>query len=248
MKRIYWEEIAPVYDELIFDVLDNDRKATIRSAIGKIASPGRSVIDIGCAVGKWLPLLAPAFGKVYALDISAKNLEIARDRHRAYSNIDYIRADMSRKGEALPRADAGICINAILTPSRKDRDAFFENLGRCIRKGGTLILGLPSLESSMLSTLIAARWNVDPGILNKNTSAALALKKWKNLRQGNVDIDGLPHKHYLREELEILMSQAGFRVSGIEKIEYDWRTEFRKPPGWLKKPRPWSWMIVATRK
>ena len=247
MKRIYWDKIAPVYDEVIFDVLDNDRNATIRSAIEKIASPGKSVIDIGCAVGKWLPVLAPVFGKVYAVDVSAKNLQIARDRQRAHSNVDYIRADMSKKGTALPRADAGICINAILTPSRKDRDVFLHNLGRCIKKGGTLILALPSLESSLLSTLIATRWKVDPGILNKKISAALALKKWNKLREGIVDIEDMPHKHYLREELEILMSQAGFKVSAIQKIEYDWRTEFRKPPKWLKKPGPWSWMLVATR-
>ena len=208
MKRLYWDKVAPDYDDVIFDVLDNDRKATIRSCIGKIASPGKSVIDIGCAVGKWLPVLAPVFGKVFAVDISAKNL----------------------------------------TPSRKDRDIFFHNLGRCIKKGGTLILGLPSLESSMLSTLIAARWNVDPGVLNKKISGARALEKWKNLREGNVDIDGMPHKHCLREELEILMAQAGFKVTEIRKVEYDWGTEFAKPPKWLKKPGPWSWMVVAIRK
>ncbi len=248
MKRMYWEEIAPVYDDVIFDVLENDRKATIRSAIEQIASPGKSVIDIGCAVGKWLPVLAPAFGKVFALDISAKNLEIARLRHRAHSNIDYVRADMSKKGEPLPRADAGICINAILTPSRKDRDIFFANLGRCIRRGGALVLGMPSLESALLSSLIATRWKVDPDILNKKISAARALKKWDGLREGNVDIDDMPHKHYLREELEILLAQAGFKVSRIQKIEYGWRTEFRKPPKWLIKPGPWSWMVVAIRK
>ncbi len=248
MRRIYWEQMAPVYDDVIFDVLESDRKATIRSCIEKLASPEKSVIDIGCAVGKWLSVLAPAFTKVFALDLAEKNLEIARNRHRTHSNIEYVRADMSKEGKILPRADAGICINAILTPSRKDRDIFFRNLGRCIKKGGTLILGMPSLESSMLSTLIAARWNVDPGILNKRVSAARALKKWKNLREGNVDIDDIPHKHYLREELEILLSQAGFTVTGIEKVEYDWRTEFSKPPRWLKKPAPWSWMVVAIRK
>lgn len=248
MGRSYWERMAPVYDEVIFDVLGSDRKTTIRSCIEKAAAPGKSVIDIGCAVGKWLPVLAPSFAKVFALDIAAKNLQIARDRNRAHSNIEYVRADMSRKGETLPRADAGICINAILSPSRKERDVFFHNLARCIKQGGTLILGLPSLESSMLSSLIATRWKVDPGILNKRVSATRALKKWKNLREGNVDIDEMPHKHYLREELEILLPQAGFTVTGIEKVEYDWRTEFSKPPRWLKKPAPWSWVVVAIRK
>ena len=49
MDRKYWEKIAPDYNEEIFDVLKNDRKALIRSAIKEVASPSKTVIDIGCA-------------------------------------------------------------------------------------------------------------------------------------------------------------------------------------------------------
>ncbi|MBL0152543.1 MAG: hypothetical protein IPP93_03255 [Chitinophagaceae bacterium] len=58
MKRNYWEKIAPAYDDEIFDVLHNDKKALIRSEIEKLASPEKTVIDIGCAIGKWLPVLS----------------------------------------------------------------------------------------------------------------------------------------------------------------------------------------------
>lgn len=248
MRRKYWEEMAPAYDEAVFDVLLNDRKGVIRAAIAKVAAPGKTAIDIGCAVGKWLPVLAPDFRKVYALDISAKNLALARQRYPEYPNIDFVRADMSRKGVKVPRADVGICINAILTPSRRDREAFFANLGACIKKGGTLILGLPSLESAMLASLLAARWRIDPAVLNRKLTPDEALRKWNHLREGNVEIDSLPHKHYLREEVDILLSRAGFRVGTVEKVEYDWDTEFIDPPNWLDKPGPWSWVITATRR
>ncbi len=33
MDKKYWEKIAPGYDEEIFDVLENDKRAMIRSAI-----------------------------------------------------------------------------------------------------------------------------------------------------------------------------------------------------------------------
>ena len=247
MKRKYWEDMAAAYDDAVFDVLRHDRKEVIRSSIEKMAAPGKSVIDIGCAVGKWLPMLAPAFKKVYALDISAKNLSYAKQRYPEYTNVEFIRGDMSKKESSLPRADTGICINSILTPSRRDRDVFFENLARCIKRAGTLILGVPSLESAMLSTLIAARWRVDPAILNRKLSPDEALRKWNYLREGNVEIDAMPHKHYLREELELLLAQAGFRVTGIQKVEYAWGTEFVSPPSWLKKPAPWSWVVVAKK-
>jgi hypothetical protein len=42
MNRTYWEKIAPSYDDEIFDVLHNDKKAIIRSAIKKLASPDKT--------------------------------------------------------------------------------------------------------------------------------------------------------------------------------------------------------------
>ena len=78
MDRKYWEKIAPEYNNEIFDVLNNDRKGIILSAIKKVAAKNKTVIDIGCAIGKWLPVLSPIFKKVFAIDISKENLEIAK--------------------------------------------------------------------------------------------------------------------------------------------------------------------------
>ncbi|MGZ8559053.1 MAG: class I SAM-dependent methyltransferase, partial [Chitinophagaceae bacterium] len=117
MDRKYWEKIAPDYDEEIFDVLYNDKKSIIRSAIEKIATPSSTVIDIGCAVGKWLPILSPGFKKVIAVDISEKNLQTAKTTYPHLTNIEYIRTDMSVDNILLPKADVGVCINAILTDS-----------------------------------------------------------------------------------------------------------------------------------
>src|SRR6188768_4320665 len=121
MDRTYCEKIAPDYNEEIFDVLRNDSKGIIVSAIKKAATKNKTVIDIGCAIGKWLPVLSPAFKKVYAVDISAKNLEIAQQLYPDYKNVSYLRADMSGSKTKVPKCDFGICINAILTPSLKDR-------------------------------------------------------------------------------------------------------------------------------
>jgi len=73
------------------------------------------------------------------------------------------------------------------------------------------------------------------------------LEKWNNIRQGNADIDSVPHKHYLKEELQLLLSREGFKIEDFQKIEYDWDTEFIKPPKWLKEPKPWDWMVVARK-
>jgi 2-polyprenyl-3-methyl-5-hydroxy-6-metoxy-1,4-benzoquinol methylase len=237
MKRTYWEKIASSYNDEIFDVLHNDKKALIRLAIKKYASKNKTVIDIGCAIGKWLPVLSPAFKKVYAVDISAKNLEIAKQLYPQYKNVEYLRADMSGKKSKVPECDFAICINAIL----------FQSLSACIKKGGRIIITIPSLESYMLSSIIQQQHKIDKDLFPLTKNAKEAIRKWNNIRQGNADIDDVPHKHYLKEELQLLLANEGFFAEEFQKIEYEWDTEFLKPPKWLKDPKPWDWMVVARK-
>lgn len=247
MKRAYWEKIAPTYGEEIFDVLHNDKKALIRAVINKYASKNKTVIDIGCAIGKWLPVLSPAFKKVVALDISVKNLEIAQQLYPQYKNVEYLRADMSGRKTKVPACDFGICINAILTPSQKDRNKFFNSLGNCVKKGGRIVITIPSLESHLLTSIIQQQYKIDKNLFPATKNGKEAIRKWNNIRQGNADIDEVPHKHYLKEELQLLLHNAGFIAESFQKIEYNWTTEFHKPPKWLKEPKPWDWMVVGRK-
>jgi len=247
MDRNYWEKIAPDYNEEIFDVLKNDSKGLIVSAIEKIESKEKTAIDIGCAIGKWLPLLSPAFKKVYAVDISAENLNIARNFYPEFTNVEYARVDMSDARLKIKKCDVAICINAILTGTQRKRNIFFSNLKKCVKKYGSLILVIPSLESAMLTSIIRHRWNPDKDAADF-ISKRKTREQLKNLLQGNTSIDGVPHKHYLQEELQLLLHNEGFIVEMFQKIEYRWDTEFLKPPKWLKEPRPWDWMVVAWKK
>jgi SAM-dependent methyltransferase len=247
MDRNYWEKIAPDYNEEIFDVLHHDKSGIIVSAIRKLKSKKRSVIDIGCAVGKWIPALSPLFKNVLAIDISEKNLEIAKSTHSQFKNVEYSRVDMSDPQSKIQACDVGICINAILTGSLEKRIIFFRSLTKCIKKAGHLILVVPSLESAMYTSIIRDRWNIDKNTEEK-VSTGIALQKWNHIKQGNAFIDGVATKHYLKEELQLLLSQEGFDVIQTEKVEYDWKTEFLKPPKWLKEPFPWDWMVVAKKK
>lgn len=247
MDRKYWEKIAPDYNEEIFDVLHNDKKNIIRSAIEKMASPSSVVIDIGCAVGKWLPVLSPAFKKVLAVDISEKNLETARESYSRFTNIEYIRTDMSVDKTQLPKSDVAVCINAILTDSLKKRTIFFTNLAECLKKNGWLVLVVPSLESWLCTRIIQNKWQVDKKLFNEKITDEDAAKKYANMLQGNADIDNVPTKHYLREELGLLLSHEGFAMKECKKIEYNWNTEFIDAPEWLTEPLPWDWMVVAKK-
>jgi 2-polyprenyl-3-methyl-5-hydroxy-6-metoxy-1,4-benzoquinol methylase len=247
MDRKYWEMIAPKYEDEIFDVLRNDTSGIIVSAIEQIASKEKSVIDIGCAVGKWIPLLAEGFKHVIAADISATNLQIAKEKYNHYTNVEYMRSDMSADELTVSPCDVAICINAILTDSLKKRINFFQSLAISLNKEGSLVLVVPSLESKLYTNIIANRWNVDDDHDEKIASSKKAFELAKNIKQGVTDIDHVPTKHYLKEELELLLSLEGFTIERVEKINYTWKTEFNNPPKWLKEPYPWDWMCVAKK-
>lgn len=247
MKRTYWEKMAPSYHEEIFDVLQQDRKGLISKAISKYADPSYQVIDIGCAIGKWFPVLSPQFNKVVALDISAENLRIAKKRYPQFTNIEYLRGDMSNPLIKLPRCELGICINAILTPDPKDRIVFFKNLSKCIRKDGILIISVPSLESFLLSKMVQREFSIDASLFPVLKNQKQGLRNWNNILRGIGEIDQVPHKHFLGEELQLLLKRSGFDTIKLQKIEYPWTTEFHKPPRWLKTPGPWDWMIIVRR-
>jgi hypothetical protein len=63
------------------------------------------------------------------------------------------------------------------------------------------------------------------------------------LIQGIVYIDKVPTKHYSASELEVILPQAGFTVTKLEKLEYDWSTELAAPPKNLEAPYPWDWLV-----
>lgn len=247
MERSYWEKIAPDYNEEIFDVLLQDKKGLIKKEISKIACQQSSIIDIGCAVGKWLPVLSPIFKNVLAVDISAKNVSIAKKNHPDLMNIEYKRVDMSSPSYSLNGFDAALCINAILSDSLLKRQRFFQNIHKTLKQDGHLVLVVPSLESWLLTRIIQHQWKIDKKLFNTKVKPSQAVKRYADIQQGNVEIDNVATKHYLGDELDLLLQQQGFEVVTRKKINYNWNTEFVEAPAWLKEPQPWDWMTVAKK-
>ena len=243
MDKTYWEQIAPHHEEQIFDVWKNDSRKIISSRIQQYASPRKVAIDIGCSVGKWLPLLSSSFKKVFAADISSNFIREAKLRHSGLSNIEYLRTDISATKKNLPVCDVAVCINAVMMPSFKKRHSFFTAVSRIVRQGGHLILAVPSLESALYSRFMLDYWDFKDG--KRVTSQAT--EKQTNALQGIVALDGVPTKHYLKEEITQTLTFQKFQVLDVSKVEYTWESEFNHPPGWMNAPYPWDWVVVAKK-
>ncbi len=244
MNKKYWDEVSLKHDEKIFDVFSNDKEKVIQSAIRKYASKKKSAMDLGCAIGNWLPLLSSSFKKVYAVDIAKHYIDEAKRRNKAFTNIEYIHQDLSKKSSSLPVSDCVVCINTLLTPNEANRNATYNTVIKLVAKGGYLVLVVPSLESALYSEYILDQWDLRDKKAGKKVTKE---QKVGDPFSGTIFLDGTPTKHHLKEELRFMLQDSGFKILQTDKVKYTWKTEFTNPPKWLKAPYPWDWLVVAKK-
>ena len=246
MNERDWDKVAESFEQEIFNVPANDTKGIILDWVDRLAGPDATATDLGCGVGRTLPMLAERYARVYAVDVSSQCLEVAAKANNAYANITYVHADVSEDRNSYPDADVVLCINTWLNASLEIRSGIIDRTLRGVKRNGHLLLVVPSLNSALLTAYRHLQWNLRDGMDPREAQKAAALNG-KGLDHGIVHLDGVPTKHYLREELEAMLTERGFQVEAVEKIEYPWRTEFDAPPRWMKAPYPWDWFVAARR-
>jgi SAM-dependent methyltransferase len=248
MNRAYWDALAENYEEEVFSVLENDSANTIRWHIKNHTGANKIATDLGCGIGYILPLLSRYFDRVEAVDLSAKCLKRARSSNENLDNVRYWHLDMSREQKKLPRSDFMLAVNSVISPSLQVQRGLFRSIKQKLKKGGELLLVVPSLESS----LFVDNRNMEIKY-KENKKSTIRMNKgfnkneYKKVHEGIKYIDGVATKHYLKEELVSIIESNGFNIKKIRKLEYSWSTEFENSPAWLKAPYPWDWFLLATR-
>src|SRR5690606_13965167 len=117
---------------------------------------------------------------------------------------------------------------------------------RLLKKDGSAIFVVPSLESGLYSGWRLVKWFERESTAFEEIPAS-DLEFFdggtRSLLQGFMKISGVPTKHYLETEIQVLFEEAGFHLINIENLEYNWETEFSDPPSWMGKPYPWDWLV-----
>lgn len=96
-----------------------------------------SVLDVGCGVGSYHPLLQGEVAAISGVDVSAESLRLARDEN---PDVDYRSFD----GNALPFADGSfdvayaICV--VHHVPLENRSSFLTEMTRVVRPGGLVVL------------------------------------------------------------------------------------------------------------
>ena len=251
MSRSHWDKIAPCYDSETFDVLAHDFNGTVLSYISQFASKKSVAGDFGCGTGKFLPTLSKQFRFVHAMDISGACLKVARQRCVHLPNIQYQRVDLADDSAKIAKVDFALSVNVAIMACRRTLAAILKKISKCLKPGGHFVLVVPSLESMLFAEFRLIQWNLKTGMTHAQAISASVEDAESSLdlrlQEGLVDINGVATKHYLKEELIVLLNDLRFDVASVEKVKYDWSTEFADPPRWMKKPYPWDWLVLAKK-
>jgi len=247
VDREYWERIGDDYERDIFASSLSDKRGVIRGRLDELANPRGVVADFGCGVGHYLPLLAKRFRAVHGIDFAEALLEQAGARCGALENVSIHRANLAsgRARIRMPAAAVGVCANVLISPEISVRRRILRTIRRHLLRGAKLLLLVPSLEAELFCSQMQAEWNRRLGFPDSEATAS-GIPTIADAVRGVVPIERVPTKHYLREELEVLLDEEGFTVSSCDKVEYGWESEFEDPPRWMKGLGPWDWLVVAT--
>lgn len=244
----HWNTIGQNYGEEIFDVFTSDKKKILQRYFAKHGNKSHVAIDFGCGIGKAFPYLSPLFKKIIGTDISARLL--AQAKKQPFTNIEIIKADLVKSKVLFQPANFAFCCNVVMLPEIEKNYSIFRTIQQSLKKGGAALLVLPSIESMMFASWRLIDWYKKEGVdLQSIPASELSYFKSnkRELLRGNVHIGGVPTKHYSAPELEVILKEAGFTITALEKIEYDWSTEFSEPPAWMGAPYPWDWLVEVIK-
>jgi ubiquinone/menaquinone biosynthesis C-methylase UbiE len=131
-----------------------------------------AALDVGCGTGAFSRLLAERSERVVALDLSPRMIEIAKERSKRYSNIEFQVADATRW--AFPAGEFD-CVACVATLHHLPMEETLLKMREALRIGGTLAV-LDLYQSAGLRDVLA-------GIVAAPVSRALRVIKTGRLRE-----------------------------------------------------------------
>lgn len=116
--------------------------------VGKHISAGSVVLDFGCGSGRVTRYVAPMCAQLWAVDVSPRMLELARERLAGAANVRFARCHDVTVPD-VPSESVDVVYSFLVLQHLEREDAFLalRELRRVIRPSGTAILTFPNLLS-----------------------------------------------------------------------------------------------------
>ncbi|MGA3065370.1 MAG: methyltransferase domain-containing protein [Tepidisphaeraceae bacterium] len=252
MRPRVWDDVAESFHDSVLSPLDSDKSGILKRIVIASGGPKRRGIDLGCGVGRWIPLLSRHFASVVGVDFSTKCLAVARRKHSRYKNVTFLKCDLG--SPALKFRDKFhfvVSCNSLLDGNYNRRRKTLLYLSSLLHSAGVALLIVPSLESFLYTRFLEARGR---RALTKRRQIStiegeIAEKSFLNFAgSGVIEVDGEPTKYFLQAEIVDLVQSAGLAVREIFKIEYAWPDVSDSKNSKGASSQPWDWGLVISHK
>jgi SAM-dependent methyltransferase len=241
MNEHYWDRVAHCWDEHILSSLQENVSGNIAALITAVAAGHRRVLDFGCGIGRYLPLLSPRFDEVVGVDTSRECIGLAQAVAGSLPNVKvHPVGELPRRG-ARRLFDAVLMANVLIQPHAAVRSRILNLALDHLRRGGILILLVPSIESVHLAEAGRRTYT------RRRSSAYSPVTGAARYDPGVIAIHGHPTKHYSADELALLLRSRRLAVTTLDRAEYSWSSESFEALDRRMKERPWDWLVSATR-
>ena len=232
MKARDWDRLAGAYAEEVCDIFAHDRRQVIAGWLRShgLLAGGKTLCDIGCGTGSFCKKYGRYFAGKTGTDHSRRMLQLAAARCAGMEDCHWLQADVRRLPRRLHgRGDLVVCSNVITFVSAAACHRALQQVVRCARTGGRVLLILPALESH---------------------DAVVALETGRPaLRRGPTAIvrrDDRMQRFFARAGAVDLARTAGLRAVQIRKVWYPWSDEGVTPAP-RGREMPWDWLVAGRR-
>ena len=238
LTRSSWERLAHAFEGEVCDIVAADCRKVIGGAIKGLRRDfsQATLLDLGCGIGTFIQTHGRRFRSVYGSDFSLNMLRYAKRRCQDVPNVRWMQADLSQIDHAtMPTGDVTVCLNVVTSPSKRIRNKMLRSLWKLTNAGGTTLLVVPSLESTLFVHRTIKR--------DQLTGAS----KRKLLSQGILMCDGVVQKYFSKREALDSMRKAGFRKCTARRVWIPWSEEGLEDdhPRLNGKALPWDWLVLG---
>jgi len=117
----------------------------------KMLEGKNTVMEIGSGDGFGLPIIAQVAKKVYAVDWDKRLLDGNASRLKHLKNVEYLHVDFNKASLGV-KVDGVFLIDVIEHLEQKTEKVFLNNIVKCLKPGGVLIIGTPNITASEHAT------------------------------------------------------------------------------------------------
>ena len=117
----------------------------------KMLEGKKVVMEIGSGDGFGLPIIAQAAKKVYAVDWDKRLLEGNAQRLKHLQNVEYLHVDLNKSSPDVA-VDGAFLIDVIEHLEPEKEKVFLNNIVKCLKPEGVLIIGTPNITASEHAT------------------------------------------------------------------------------------------------